>query len=435
MANLRPFQIFLLAAFVVLAIVAIVLLNGFSSSNSEGEKAYGERVLVWGTLDASVFDSTISELETNDEGLRVVDYVQIDPRTFNDEFLNAVAEGRSPDLILLPSSEFVQNRSKLLALSYETVPLRDFKNTYIDGAEIFARPDGVYALPLGVDPVVMYWNRDLFANNGLAQAPTTWESIVSTAVPTLTRRDNNRNITQSALAFGEVRNIQNAKEIMLLLTLQSGSGMIIEDQGRYLVQLNQSLGGNGLPPFEVSVQFFTNFSNSNTQLYSWNRSRPLDRSAFISGDLAMYFGYGSEVDIIQGQNPNLNFDMADVPQGASATINRTYGEFYGFAIPKASQNTQGAFRLASLLTRPDIAAVITEGLGIAPAQRSAVAAGSGGLFRQIILSSALVARAWLDPDQVQSDLIFREMIEDVTSGRKSFSQAASDAIQKISLAF
>lgn len=435
MTNLRPFQIALLALFAILAVVGIILLSGYAPSDSEEEQAYGDRVLIWGTLDAAVFRQVFDDIETQNKGFEVVEYRQIDQSTFNSVFVNAIAEGVPPDLVLLPSSELVKNRSKLLALSYDSVPLRSFKDTYVDAAEIFTRSDGVYALPLAVDPMVMYWNRDLFASNGLAQTPTSWEYIVSTVVPKITRRDNNRNILQSALAFGEVRNVRNAKEVLLLLALQSGSKMVYESNGQYVVEINTSAAGSGLPPLEAAVQFFTNFSNTNSSLYSWNRSQTLDRNAFASGDLALYMGYGSEASSLQRQNPNLNFDVASVPQGASATIRRTYGEVYGFAIPKAASNPQGAYLAANVLTQAETSDALSSSFGLASARRDVIAEGSSNSFRQVVLNSALIARSWLDPNTEATDTIFQDMIEDVTSGRESLSVAVRDGEQKVTLAF
>ncbi|MFT5037350.1 MAG: ABC-type glycerol-3-phosphate transport system substrate-binding protein [Candidatus Azotimanducaceae bacterium] len=435
MSNLRPFQIITLAVFVALAIVSILLLSGFSPSGSEDDATYGDRVVIWGVLEARVFNEAIDEIGNSDEAFEVVSYRQIDSRSFDDILVNAIAEGNSPDLVLLPGSKLVHNRSKLSAFSSETISEGDFSNTYIDGAEIFARPDGVYALPLAVDPIVMYWNKDMFANNGLAQAPSTWESVVSTVAPALIQTDNNRNLQQSALAFGEVRNVQNAKEILLLLALQSGSKMVYEQNGQYVIELNKSRSGNGLPPLEASAQFFTNFSNANNQLYSWNRSQPLDKNMFVAGNLGLYFGFGSELDSIVSKNPNLSFDMAAVPQGASATIRRTYGEFYGFAIPKASQNKQGALLVAKKFTSSDVSAYISELFKMAPASRNAVAAGSSDTYRQIILNSALIARGWLDPGSAQTDKVFQDMIENVSSGRMQLNAAVRDAELKLQLIF
>lgn len=435
MKNLRPFQIVLLALFGIFAVIALILLSNYSPEASDAEKKYGDEVLIWGTLDADVFRSAFNEINSADKAFSVVEYERIDLRSFNDTFVNAVAEGRSPDLILIPSSELVRQRSKLLGLTYETIPLRTFMDTYLDGAEIYTFQDGVFGIPFVVDPIVLYWNRDIFAENGFAQPPSTWEQAVGSVIPAITRRDNSRTILQSAVAFGEVRNVQNAKEVLLLLAMQSGSKMVHEDGNRYAVELNRSTEEKALPPLESAVQFFTNFSNSNSALYSWNRQQPLDRNAFVAENLAMYFGFGSESADLEGQNPNLNFDAAPVPQGASATARRTYGEFYAFAIPKASKNPQGAFLAASTLALPQNATMISEMLGMAPAQRSAIAAGSPDPFRQIIFNAALIARGWLDPNSSATDGIFEDMVEDITSGRESLNSAVSDGEQKIRLTF
>ncbi|MEZ4200643.1 MAG: extracellular solute-binding protein [Candidatus Paceibacterota bacterium] len=146
------------------------------------------------------------ELAREDDNFTVVRYVEHDSRTFEDDLVNAIAEGRAPDLIIMRDQDLVTYRPKLLAIPYDTLPLRTFKNTYLDGTEIFALSDGIYALPFMVDPLVMYWNRDIFANVGMAEPPTTWEALTN-AVQEITLRDATRNILQSTVAFGEYRNV------------------------------------------------------------------------------------------------------------------------------------------------------------------------------------------------------------------------------------
>lgn len=435
MANLRPFQIFMLAFFGILAVVAVVLLSGFQP-NSEAElQKYGERVVVWGPFDQDLFDAYLMEIEDEDKGFGVVTYTEVNPRSFNSIFINAIAEGNPPDLVLMPAAALVEHRSKLQAIPYETISERDFRDRYVDGAEIFARPEGIYALPALVDPMLLYWNRDLFAASGLAQAPTTWEYIVSTVVPSITRRDNSRNILLSAIAFGEHRNVTHAKEILLLLLMQSGSQLIFESEGRYHVELNTSVDSTSRPPLEAALQFYTNFSTVNNSLYSWNRSQQLDRNAFVAEELAMYFGLGSESMGILRQNPNLNFDVAPIPQGSSATAQRTYGDFYGYVIPRTARNSQGAFGVASVLASPKYAHRLSELLGMSPVARNAVAAGTADAFREVLLNSSLIARGWLDPNQEATDDIFEDMIEDITSGRENVNRAAAEAERKVELAF
>ncbi len=68
----------------------------------------------------------------------------------------------------------------------------------------------------------------------------------------------------------------------------------------------------------MTADFYTRFARPDNTLYSWNRSFSSDRDRFVSGDLALYFGYGSEGKELERLNPNLNFDIAEVPQGATA---------------------------------------------------------------------------------------------------------------------
>jgi hypothetical protein len=53
----------------------------------------------------------------------------------------------------------------------------------------------------------------------------------------------------------------------------------------------------------------------------------------------------------------------------------------------------------------------------------------------MVFSQALLARGWLDPDKEQSDEIFGQMVEDVTSGRQQAGTAANDTIRRLELAF
>lgn len=434
MKNLRPFQIVLLAGFTVAAVVSLFLLGNYQAKKSAEELTYGNRVIIWGTLDGGIMDNLFLKIAQEDSAFSVVEYHELDERTFDEEFINAIAEGRSPDMVILSSEQIVKHRAKLLAISYDNFPLRTFRSLYVDGAEIFALKDGVYAVPFAVDPLLLYWNRDLFATAGIAQPPSTWESVVANVVPKITVRTDARDIITSALAFGEYRNVINAKEVLLMLALQSGSNMVSETERGYKVALNES-NVNGGSPMDATLRFFTDFSNVNNALYSWNRVQPTDTQAFTSGDLAMYFGFASEVQDISDKNPNLNFDTTLVPQGSTATTHRTYGKFYGFAFPRASANTAGAYNAAQTISNAKFSDMFTTALNMSPVRRELISNGSSNPFRAVTLQAALTARSWLDPEVTASAAIFQEMVEDVVSNRLNISRAVSDAIQRLVLEY
>jgi hypothetical protein len=67
------------------------------------------------TANGRVFFQVISKI---DSAFEVVHYKQIDKRAFQNELLNAIADGKSPDLVILPHELLVTYRSKLLAIPF-----------------------------------------------------------------------------------------------------------------------------------------------------------------------------------------------------------------------------------------------------------------------------------------------------------------------------
>jgi ABC-type glycerol-3-phosphate transport system substrate-binding protein len=432
--NLRPFQILILGTFGGLAVLALVFLMFYKGSTVDPND-FGN-VSIWGTLDGRVMRDVLAEASKADDTFHNVNYTQKDPRTFDNELLNAIAESRSPDLIILPHDALVMHRAKLVAISYDTISERDFRDLYVDGAGIFMRPDGIYGIPFAIDPLVMYWNRDIFSSGGVALPPTTWESLAFNTVPALTRINNDRTITQSAVALGEYSNIRYAKEILSMLFLQSGSTIVNETDRGYAVDLSGTpTGGGGISAADAAISFYTQFATPSNSNYTWSRSFGSDRLEFLGGSLGMYFGLGSELTTIRRENPNLNFDIAPVPQGAGATVLRNYGVVYAFSIPNAAANKQGAFKVAQVLSGAAYSDLMTSQLGLAPAMRSIVEQGTADSYRHILFQSALIARGWLDPNPPETAQVFRQLVEDVTSGRSRVTEAIADTTSRLRLLF
>lgn len=430
--NLRPFELFLVIGFGLLGLLALGLLATYQPPVDTAETELNGSVEIWGTLPKDAFYQTLKPILETSPAYAVISYVEKNADTFDSELLNALAEDRGPDLVMLPHEELVTYRSKIQPIPFENFPERDFRNLYVDGAEIWQLTDGIYGYPIAVDPLVMYWNRDILSSKNVLSAPTSWEAIVNDIVPNFVERDFNRNITLSPLAFGEYRNVQNASEILSMLTIQGGSSLVTDaSEGRYRVLLNQSTE-RGRLPLESAATFYTNFASPSNPLYSWNRAKPTDRDAFLSEDLILYFGKGSEARSLASQNPNLNFDIAEVPQGASATVRRTYASFYGLSLLRSADNKQGAYLAMQLIGGADFAKTYATYLGMAPAHRATLASGSSDTYGRIIYSSTIVARGWLAPRPSVVDSIFAQMVEDILANRRRPGDAAGDAVGRLS---
>lgn len=433
MFDLRPFQVILLGVFVALFLLGVIGLARYSGI-TQGENPYGT-VEIWGVLDAGVVSREIAAITEEDELYRGVVYVAKNPRTFAEELTNAIAEGRGPDAVILTHEEILRERPKLIPISYETLPERYIFDTYIDGASIFSLRDGTYGFPLAVDPLVMYFNRDILSAEDFAEPPRTWETILNQTTPRITQRTQANTIARSAMAFGEYTNVTNAKDVLLMLMLQAGSQLVTEGTETFRLSFNSATAPGSRPPADASLDFYTQYANPGRAVYSWNRSLPLDTDAFLGGDLALYFGFASEVDRLRSGNPNLNFDATRVPQGADATTKRNYAMFYSLSVLRSSDNINGAYAAILKLAGRDVSTRIANAHNMAPVYRSSITAGSLDPFLQNAYDNALASRGWLDPNPAASENIFKRMIEDVTSGRERLSDAVADAETRINQLF
>ncbi len=432
--NLRPFELGLIIVFIVLIAGSLLFLSVYSPGNDNDGLPQVGTVTIWGTLPQSGMEQVLRGMAEVNESYNGVSYREISPADFSNELVNALADGTGPDLLLVPHERLVEFRRRLQVISYDSFPLRDFRSLYLDGAAVFALNDGVYAYPIAVDPLMMYWNRNMLANNNLLTPPATWEALVNTYVPTLIQRQADRSITQSVVAMGEYSNIRNAFGIISALLIQGGSAMVTEQNTEYVIQLDSSLQG-GDRPFQSVADFYTRFSRPSNALYSWNRSFPPDRDRFVSENLALYFGYGSEGKELERLNPNLNFDIAELPQGGAATVRRTYGQFYGLSVLRSSDNFPGAAIVLRDLASADISKQIADTYNLVPALRSLVAAGSNDTYGRLNYTSAAITYGWLNPDLAGTNTIFETMVRDINENRNDVGGAVTDAEDRLELEY
>jgi ABC-type glycerol-3-phosphate transport system substrate-binding protein len=141
----------------------------------------------------------------------------------------------------------------------------------------------------------------------------------------------------------------------------------------------------------------------------------------------MYLGFASELAGIEEENPNLSFDISGVPQAQGATALRSYGTFYGLSIPKTSKNVTGAYQVALKLAGSDMAGDVSKALGLTPVHRALFAGANDDVYGRIFYESALIARGWLDPAPNETDTAFKNMVENITSGRGDANKSVSDA--------
>lgn len=426
---MSKFQLIIIAVFVVGIITGVVVFATQKSTSSSNELP---NITIWGTFPSAMFNRYISEVNLNRTQALKITYTQIPEDSFDQSFIEALARGKGPDAILIAQDMIYKHEDKIIPIPYTVLSKRDFQNNFIQQAELYLTTNGVLALPFTVDPMVMYWNRDSFTNAGLATYPKFWDEFTSLN-NSLTKKDVNSNISVSAIAMGEFSNVYHAREILSTLFLQSGNPVTYITPTDEVVSALGSRSYSGLTTSLPALNFFNQFSNPANPNYSWNRSLPNSKNAFLSGGLATYFGFASEINDIHAKNPNLNFDVTTIPQARSGKVKATYGTMFGLSVVKSSQNVNTAYTVLSGLTDSTALVSLIPLSYLPPVRRDMLATGTTDPFLSIFYNSALISRGWLDSNKIESNKILQGVVETVTSGRQNASEALQNGSDELDI--
>jgi ABC-type glycerol-3-phosphate transport system substrate-binding protein len=420
---MTPFQLIvtgIFGAFIIIGVGVFALFGGLGGGGGAGP------VTVWGTLSGTQMESLLITLRATDKTLQDVTYIEKSPESYEQELVSAMAAGRGPDLFFVSHEEMTAFADKVLTIPYSIVSQREFTTTFVDEGRLFLSGEGALALPVTIDPLVMYWNRDLFASAGVPAAPQYWNDFLTLA-PRLTAYDTASAVRRSAAALGEWQNIANAKAILSALFLQAGVPVVAVGESGAYSALAMLPEGAVEAPAQSALRFYTEFGNPSKSVYSWNRSLPEAQTAFAAGDVGVYFGFASEYEIIRQRNPNLNLGVELLPQIQGAGTAATYGALAGVAVARTAQKPQGAAAVAQRLAGQEVGLYLRGQMGLIPARREFAIGSEESAAASVFAQSALIARGWLDPNPTETDTIFRTMVESVSSGRATPAEAVNDA--------
>jgi len=424
------FQLISIIVFIALAIFGVLVFSGalpIGNSNTPGSLG---TVVLWGTVKSSAVSTLLQEFNTANTTF-TLKYVQKDADSFDQDLLEALAGGTGPDIILLPDNLAFHYSDKIFTIPFSSLSLASFKSNFAGAGEVFVTEEGILAFPLSIDPLVMYYNRSMLDGNGIVSPLAYWDDLAD-FTSKLTQKDNTNKIIKSAVSLGHFSNVKNAKDILAALFMQTGNPIVAEKDGVFNSSLNTSTYN---PKYDLSsiLKFYTDFADPNKEVYSWNKSFPNSNDAFSAENLALYFGYGSELSSLISRNPNQNLGITSFPQIKNSNLKVTMSHVTGIAILSSSKNFNTAFTAASLLSSGSFASSFSKVTGTAPARRDLLKNKPTDSYSPILYDSALIAKSWLDPSSKDTDDIFRNMIDGVLSNNMTVMTAMSDASSKLSL--
>lgn len=172
--------------------------------------------------------------------------------------------------------------------------------------------DQIYGLPMSMDTLALFVNRELLHQAGYPTPPNTWDLFVKT-IPELTKQDSETGlIIQSGAALGTADNIVRSTDILSLLMMQNGTQMTAGD--KQVITFNAPKADNPeMIPGEYALTWYTSFASPTKEVYTWNNEfadNSLD--AFINGKVAYFFGYSYHLAQIEASS--VDYEIVEVPQ-------------------------------------------------------------------------------------------------------------------------
>ncbi len=419
------FQIILIAVFVAFFVFAVLIFSGILpiGKSSNGPTNLAGHLTVWGTFPSADVATAFSTINSTNRDL-TVSYVTKPEATYQQSLIEAFANGTGPDLFFISQDMLLKNQNFIYALPPATYPTKVFQDGFIDGAsEVYIGPDGVLGMPIVVDPLVLYYNRNLLSNAGIVAPPAYWDELFTMA-SSLTSKQNDGTILQSMIALGQFDNVAHAKDIIASLLIQNGNPIVSKTGGKPNAVLSTNASKSSA---ESVMTFFTQFANPANSAYSWNRALPNSKDMFTGGKLAFYIGRASELFNIESVNPNLSFDVSALPQTRGASIKRTYGNIYALSVNKRSPNASTAFAFMGLLSSGEPAKIMATALSLPPVGRALLADKPTDPYLFTFYNSAIISHGWLDPDKAGSDSVFSELVNNILSAKLSIPDAIAKA--------
>lgn len=451
-----------IARFLPIALLAVLVLTGAGCSRAQKAAAEPVQLTIWRVFDQDeTFVGLMQAYRKAHPNVSII-YKTLRYEEFPTELVRAIAKGEGPDIFSIRNTwvgeyqdlmaplpdtltiPFVEVKGALKKETYitlkteKTLNQRDLRNQFADVvAKDVVRayqPDPgktpeqrIFALPLALDTLALYFNRDLFNAAGIAEPPTTWEEF-SEDVVKLTKVDAQGNLLQAGATIGTAKNIDRAPDILSALMMQSGTAMT-NDRGTNAT-FGQPLGSDRFPALEA-LRFYTDFANPVKETYTWNDDQPNAIDAFVSGKAAFFFGYAYHYDTIKSRAPKLNFEVAPLPQlGGGEVVNMA--NYWVEGVSKASPDADWAWDFIQFATRKENVTSYLTAAKKPAALRALIADQLEDESLATFASQVLTSKNWYrgkDADAMEQAL--RDLItHSVNTGQ--FEQALIQAQNKVS---
>lgn len=331
----------IIIAVIILAVIVGVLFWKFGYLFQPKKTESPVSLKLWGLWeDDSLIRPAIDAYQKQHPNIKI-EYNHQNSPNYRTRIQTQISDPKGPDIIMIHSSwlpMFLKNNN-LAVLPPNVMSIDDYKKTFYPVAySSLTKDNKIYALPLSIDGLALFYNEDLIKQAGVS-IPTDWKQFEDAAL-SLTKKDDKGNILKAGAAMGSPANVDHWSDIIGLLFFQQPG-----------VDLAHPSSVNPSSAADV-IKFFTGFITDPTKK-TWSQSMESSTQAFYEGKLAFYFAPSWRAHDIRTANPQLKFKTAPVPQLpkiADPSKQAAWGSFWAFAVSSNSQNQTAAWDFLKFLT-------------------------------------------------------------------------------------
>lgn len=397
---------------------------------------------IWGIYDEpEVFDEIIAFYKESHRNCEIK-YFKKDYLEYEKELVNALASRSGPDIfyfhntwlpkhkdLIYPMPQIIPGKEK----DFKFMTPYELKTNFVDVvSQDFVEDDKIYALPLYVDTLAVYWNKSIFNKEKIPQPPQTWEEFLE-VVPKLSKVNDKGDIIQAGAALGTANNINRSTDILSALMLQSGTEIIDKEHQKVVFKNRVKIETEEISPGARALEFYTDFANPLKKVYTWNKDMHYSLDSFYEEKTAMMINYSHHIPTIKKKSPRLDFSISPLPQPKGIAVPVNYPNYWGATVAAASEHPEESWDFLMYLSQADNMKKYIKAAGHPTARRDlSLWQKADNPELSVFLDQALSARSWYQPDNLAVDRIFGDMIESVVEG-KDIEKALNYAVEQLTL--
>jgi ABC-type glycerol-3-phosphate transport system substrate-binding protein len=419
-------------------LIVLLLLAGalFFTSGSKPKPTGKVELTWWKTFeDSQNIQDLISDYQATHKNV-TINFVKKDVTTFEQDLVNALASGTGPDIFSIHNDWLPKYSNLTTPMPSGLMSVRTFQDTFANVVTSdFVKDNKVYGLPLAVDVLALYYNKDLLGSAGISQPPTTWPELVAD-VQKLTRLGQGGDFTNSGIALGTSSNVNRAVDILSLLMLQNGTEFYSPGFTSATFDRSQNISNgsnNSFNPGSTALAFYTQFAQPAKTSYSWNTKSDLSIDAFTQGKVAMMLNYWYTVPMIVSRSPNLNWGVAGAPQTSENAIKVNIANYWAETVSKSSVNSATAWDFLNFITQKSELTKYYAKHKLVSSRKDILSTQSADSDIGVFAENALTAKSVYKKDANLFESTFSQMIDDVVLHNLTADDAIRNAVQKINL--